>query len=114
MRTRPSEKSIGLQVRPAVEGRKEEQEKSKAAKARAAAADGCGGWAGMKWPAIMPMRGPEWRARSVPAEEGVVGNDAAEGGRGGGDAGEVGRRGEAEEDVLQELIWSSKEWRLRR
>lgn len=38
------------------------------------------------------------------AEEGALGDDAAEGGAGGGDAGERIRGGQAEEDLLQDLV----------
>lgn len=44
------------------------------------------------------------------AEEVGVGDDAAEGGANGAGAGEVGRRGEAEEDVLQEIVGESRLW----
>lgn len=41
---------------------------------------------------------------AVPAEEGRIGDEAAEGGAGGGGAGEVGRGGDPEEDLLPELV----------
>lgn len=38
------------------------------------------------------------------AEEGALGDDAAEGRAGGGDTGERGRGGQAEEYILQDLV----------
>lgn len=70
-------------------------------------AGGGGGWMGRLGRDEGLPREAEERRRvggAEAVEEGVAGDDAAEGGAGGGRAGEVGGSRDAEEDILEEIV----------